>query len=333
MADVNFPSMSELQIMGGLDFPQFQQAQERMGLASQFANQNLAMGQEDLRTKALANMFSEQANPLRINQLGLQNEGMGYENTTKRVQAETDDALKEENIMAKRQKMLADLDENKLKQFMSRAEMEMMSDDPRLQQSGQKKIMMSKAELERRLKQQDELAKIAAQGQNSKDVANIQAGATLGAARIGADSRASIAAAKAKIDPSSEQAIEAALNKIPTAKGKHAALVDAATRFGLTDPDKAAYFMSRAAALRPQAEAEIASGRPPGIDVPQVAGLPAAPGPNIAPSRAVGGAVGQPAQPVAKPPSTLADVSKMYPGVPPEKLRDAYKKKFGVELK
>lgn len=30
---------------------------------------------------------------------------------------------------------------------------------------------------------------------------------------------------------------------------------------------------------------------------------------------------------------SLSDVSKLYPGVPPEKLREAYKKKFGVDLK
>jgi hypothetical protein len=42
----------------------------------------------------------------------------------------------------------------------------------------------------------------------------------------------------------------------------------------------------------------------------------------------------QPApQPGATPKQhSLADVSKMYPGIPPEKLREAYKKKFGVDL-
>jgi hypothetical protein len=107
MADVNLPNFSELAQMEFMSPMAFQQANNQIGLANQFQNQNLAMGEQDLRTKALANMFSEQANPLKIQQLGLNNEGMGYENTTKRVQAETDAALKEENIMAKRQKMLA----------------------------------------------------------------------------------------------------------------------------------------------------------------------------------------------------------------------------------
>lgn len=331
MADVNLPSFSELGQMEFMSPMAFQQAQNQMGLANQFQQQNLAMGQEDLRAKALANMFSEQSNPLKINKLGLENAGMGFENTVKQVEADTAAALKEENIMAKRQKMLAELDENKLKQFMSRAEMEMMSDDPKLQASGQKKIMMSRAELERRNAQANDLEKIRAQGQNSLAVANVGAAATRYSADRSAESRAALARAKSG-DPASEQAFWGAFNKMTSAKARHAALISQAARTA-DDPETSAKWAQMAEQLRPQAEAEIASGRAPGIDMPTVSGLPAAPGPNIAPSRAVGGAVGQPAQPVAKPPSSLADVSKMYPGVPAEKLKEAYKKKFGVELK
>jgi hypothetical protein len=48
------------------------------------------------------------------------------------------------------------------------------------------------------------------------------------------------------------------------------------------------------------------------------------PNPTVQPS------TGSPAQ---QRPQTLADLQKLYPGVPPEKLREAYKKKFGIDLK
>jgi hypothetical protein len=40
-----------------------------------------------------------------------------------------------------------------------------------------------------------------------------------------------------------------------------------------------------------------------------------------------------PSAPSANRPASLAEVQKMYPGVPPAKLVEAYKKKFGVDLK
>lgn len=41
----------------------------------------------------------------------------------------------------------------------------------------------------------------------------------------------------------------------------------------------------------------------------------------------------QQSTPASNVPPTLIDVQKMYPGVPPEKLKEAFKKKFGVDLK
>jgi hypothetical protein len=38
-------------------------------------------------------------------------------------------------------------------------------------------------------------------------------------------------------------------------------------------------------------------------------------------------------QPAKAPTTNMAEVQKMYPGVPVEKIREAYKRKFGVDLK
>lgn len=65
------------------------------------------------------------------------------------------------------------------------------------------------------------------------------------------------------------------------------------------------------------------------IDQGAVTGLPVVP-----PKAPVQPPINVPQAPVqqTQPKPTLSSVQQMYPGVPPEKLRDAYKKKFGVDL-
>jgi hypothetical protein len=318
MADVNLPDFKDLASMEFMSPMAFQQANNQIGLANQFQQQNLAMGEADLRTKALANMFAEQANPLKVQQLGLTNEGMGFENTTKRVQAETDEALKEENIMAKRQKMLADLDENKLKQFMSRAEMEMMSDDPKLQASGQKKIMMSRSELERRNKHADEMEKVKQQGANSLAVANVGAGATLGAARIGADSRIQAATAKAKGVMDFDSAVAA--GKITPDK----ALVYAAVQAQNADnPEDQAKWIARAKQFEQIVQNKASASKVGTPDVGAMANVP-----TIQPQSAFqgNGATGSFAPPPASTvPQGAVDMLKKNPA-----LRQKFDEKYGA---
>jgi hypothetical protein len=133
-------------------------------------------------------------------------------------------------------------------------------------------------------------------------------------------------------------------------KGQGASDIYTALRMGKMTPDKAAiaaYALSEVESDPVEKErllgiAKVAEGMVQNKavaskvgtpDIGAMANVPTIQSQSAIPSRAVGGAVGQPAQPIAKPPSTLADVSKMYPGIPAEKLKEAYKKKFGVDLK
>jgi hypothetical protein len=266
-------------------------------------------------------MFAEQANPLKVQGLGLANEQTGYENTLKKVESETKAALKDDDIASKRAKMLADMDDNKLRQLQTRAEWEMMQDDPKLRDSGMRKLMASKAEWDRRNKQKDELEKIAAQGQNSKDVANIHAGATLGAARIGADSRQAVA--KAKSGAGSD--------------------IDALLNTGKVPPDKAAIaYYNRAMSAESEEERQALLGKAQvaerlamnlraatnqnKIDPGAATGLPTIQVPSAIPQ---GAAPAAPQAQTPKPPS-FSEVQKMYPGRSEAQLREAYKKKYGV---
>jgi hypothetical protein len=96
------------------------------------------------------------------------------------------------------------------------------------------------------------------------------------------------------------------------------------------DPERKALLMEQANGFNEIAFAEIerraqatAATKPNlgtmGIEtnpMPPVPGLPGA----------------KPQQPAAAKPSSLADLQKLYPGVPPEKLKKKFKEKFGVDL-
>ena len=100
-----------------------------------------------------------------------------------------------------------------------------------------------------------------------------------------------------------------------------------------TDPDKKAELMEQAQGFNEIAFAEIErraqatnANKPNlpalGIETNQMPPVPSLPG-----------AQPQTASPQQTPkPASLADVQKMYPGVPADKLREAYKRKFGVDL-
>jgi hypothetical protein len=101
-----------------------------------------------------------------------------------------------------------------------------------------------------------------------------------------------------------------------------------------TDPEKkqaileeaTKFYQAQIQVVRERAEASKAGK----VDVGEATGMPTVPTqplpnvPGMAPPAA-------PA-PASNKPASLADVQKMYPGVPPDKLKEAYKRKFGVDL-
>jgi hypothetical protein len=99
------------------------------------------------------------------------------------------------------------------------------------------------------------------------------------------------------------------------------------------DPDRKALLMEQANGFNEIAFAEIERRAQAGAAAkPDLGAL----GINTNPMPLVPGLPGaqpqQTPQPAAAKPSSLADLQKLYPGVPPEKLKEAFKKKFGVDL-
>jgi hypothetical protein len=121
----------------------------------------------------------------------------------------------------------------------------------------------------------------------------------------------------------------ASFYKLKSSKDKHAALILEATKVEKDDPITAAKMFDMAEAIEPQAKAEINS---PKAGTPDIAAttkgrVAVNPGPDIAPKKK------ETTSPKSPEISSVNDLQKMYPGVPADKLREAYKKKFGVDLK
>lgn len=157
MAGPNLPSIAELGQMEFMSPMAYQQAQGQIGLANQFANQNLAMGGQDLQAKQLANLFQQQADPMRLQQMQLANEGTGNANVISGVNSRIASSTEEEAKAARRAELLAKASDDELKALRTQAEKEYESDDPAVRSRGEKKLMASVAEFNRRNKQKDNL--------------------------------------------------------------------------------------------------------------------------------------------------------------------------------
>jgi hypothetical protein len=180
-----------------------------------------------------------------------------------------------------------------------------------------RKLAMQKPEYIRVMDQE----RLQQEGANSRQAS--QNSTQLETARINAQSREN--AAKARAGQSS--AISALL-KSKNYQG--AAAVALAMAMEEQDPTRKAQLEEFANRMATQAMNEKQAGAtaPGKPDMASTTGLP-----QVQQPEPFGGGVGKPPAPAAQPQiKTLGDLSKLYPGVPPAKLRELYKKKFGVDL-
>lgn len=200
MAGMNMPSIAELGQMEFMAPAAFQQANQQIGLANQFAQQGLQGGEMDLKSKMLSNMFAEQANPLKIQGLGLDNTMSQLKNDILGVDSRVSAATEEEQKLAKKAKFLAEADEGTLKQVMARGEAMSLHPDPKVKARGDQMLQDSWAEQQRRAKAADALKQAeVAGGIRLEGIRTQQAGADgRTQAIIDGQNQRAAAAAKAK---------------------------------------------------------------------------------------------------------------------------------------
>lgn len=135
MANIAFPNYMDLnQIsqqnpwVGGMAFDQFQ---NQSNLANMFAEQGLQQGQQDIRTKELANVFSEQANPLKVEGLRLGNEQTALGNRKTGVETRIAEGTEEQAMKTKLRELLSGASKADLAAFEQDLQRRAYSDDPK----------------------------------------------------------------------------------------------------------------------------------------------------------------------------------------------------------
>lgn len=302
----------------------FWQAQNQMDLARQFQDQKLVQEREVSRQKQLANMFDEQNNPLRLEEKRISNEKLGYETSDAGVKSRINKATEGLQLDAAQKELVKKAKQSELDQLELLGQQMAYSTNPQERAQGEAMMRMHK-----------DFMKIRAQGEESRTTAAQAQKHALALADRQAGHQRSLE--QMRIDAGK-------YNRANSTKIKNVADAIAAGKMNF---EKAAvYFYNEANnAEDPTEQARLMqvartyeqmhlNSRMAGVqgkpDVSQM-GVPTQQVQPVIPQQ-VGPAHMDPRASRGTVQRSLSDVQKMYPGVPPEKLKEAYKKKFGVDL-
>jgi len=283
------PSITDLQTMYGLGNPMaYSQARDNADLERQYRESEYGRQQALTREAELKNIYSEQDQPLLLEQKRLTNQNLGYtgqglQATNRKLGVEADIAEGTKQFKlddAKRKELLAVTDHD-LAMSDRIVEQLRRSLDPKENEMGEKLFQLTgiaRAEKQKHAqavelrKMQEDAANKRSAGSNATSIKVAEIG------QAGQDRRFQPKAAGGSVD------FWTTFNsKLRTARDKHAALIAEATRLG--DTPEAQVMLNMAEAIRPQAMAEIATVKPGSINAGEVAGMPVNPAPQIAPNR------------------------------------------------
>lgn len=156
--------------------------------ANQFNQTGLQQNQADLESKTLQNLFDRQNDPMRLESQRLQNEQQSMTNENAGITLGMRKELLPEEKKAKAAEYLKTQSDAALADFMAKAKLDMMSDDPNVAKAGRNKYMMSAEEQSARVKHQEAMERQSAQIASNEKIAAGHDDTTLKAADIRAKS-------------------------------------------------------------------------------------------------------------------------------------------------
>lgn len=272
------PTMNELsQVYGNWNPEAYLQGRQQVDLSNQFEQGRIQEQGQDIRAKELGNIFTEQNNPKRLQNQDLVNEGLGYTNRKSAVETRMAEGLEKYKLPAAQMEELKRMKQSDLDLADIEVKKMLRDPDPEVRKRGEQLWEFTDAVRAEKTKWDREMAKerYSQQQQTGRAVEGFQTQRYV--ADRGAASREAVASAK-----STPTDFWSAYNKMKTARDKHSSLMAQAARVGPTHPEYQ-ILMNMAEAIRPQAEAEIATVRPGGLDIGAATGMPVTPPPNIAP--------------------------------------------------
>ncbi len=325
---MDLPNYTDLGKIYEMNPGAFMEAQNQMGLARQFQDQKLLQEGHITRQKELANIFDEQNNPLRLQQRQLENEGLGLQNRGLGVDTRIKEATEGLQLNAAQAELVKKAKQSDLDAMEIQGQQWAYSQhpDPRVREreraQGEQLLRMHKDFIKLRDEQKFR-AEESAKGR-SHDFALEAQRAKNAQALVGAK-----AAAKASSDKGVKDVFDAVQSgKVSPDKAAAAFGAAALQAEAQGDADQAATYRNAAAVME-----QLATTTKPDMRAgkPDLGGSGIATIPPRAPTFTPGPATV--AKPTQAPTTSFAEVQKQYPGVPADKLREAYKRKFGVDLK
>lgn len=317
---MNMPTLADLQdLYGAGSVSALQQAEQQQGLARQYAQQEVQQAQNKTQEGTLKNLFDAEQNPQLIQQRGLENIGLGNKNITEGVAARRAAANEGMQLSEDQRKFALTATQQDLDMADKWAEGEIRSGDPQRMQEARKILDFSSAAraakalsdtaMERQKEQtRSHLGGIGMQVQGQKDLRKMD-----------------IDAGKYNKTGAAAQGISGIQSAVTSGKmtaEKAAVALHGAAMFE-PDPELKQKYEQMAGQYEQFAMQQRNAAAGGKLDLGGVTGMPTQVLPPV-----LGGA----APAAAKPSHSLADVSKMYPGVPAAKIKQAYKQKFGVDL-
>lgn len=250
------------------------QAQKQVDLANQFQQEKLLQEQNDTRAKALANMFTEQDNPLRLQERTLTNEQKDVTNRNLGVTTRINEQTEGLQLNAKQRELLKSVAMSDLEALQAHAEAAAMSPDPNIRAQGAQALQWTKTFRQEKMKEEglDRRNQATIQGHITTTAMNNKSQKELEQMRIDAG----------KYSKSGVRVtVETQLIKAKTAREK-AEILEAAYFAAQAggDEEGAQGYLSRLQQARQRAAEDAnntALGKPGAVDPAALANLPAAP--------------------------------------------------------
>lgn len=294
---------------------------QQMDLAKQFQYQKYLQEQEATKKASLQNLFDEQNNPLRIQSQEISNRKLGYEADDAGVKSRINVATEGLQLDAKQKEFIqkakqSDLDMMEIEgQRMAYS----MHPDPNIR-------AQERAQGEQLLKMHKDFVKLREEGKIRSDLEKQKFGYDLELEKRRAANAQALAQTRASAKTGGIKSVYDAVMSGKVSPDKAAAAFGAAALQAEVEGDMnaAAEYRNAAATMEKLAtttKPDAMVGKP---DVGAMGGIPTTPPrqPTFTPQQTA----------PAQKPASLADVQKLYPGVPADKLKQAYKNKFGVDL-
>jgi hypothetical protein len=300
----------------------FWQAQNQVGLAQQFQDQKLAQEQEVTKQKNLANLFTEQNDPLRLENQRISNEKLGFETSDAGVKSRINKATEGLQLDQAQRDFVTKAKKSDLDQMELVAQQMAYSQNPQERSQGESLLKMHRDFVKIREEGKIRADEGVAAGRRALDLERMRAGNQRSLEQLRIDA--------GKYNKKNSGTISSINDALRSGKltYERAAVLMANEAAGADDPVEQQRFLNMARMYEEMNLRQKTAGVQGKVDVGATTGLPTQQVAPVIPPQ------GQPQQqaPAAAPRMALSQLKQMYPNKSEQELKAAWKRKYGVDV-